>query len=167
MKVTIQKLQKEAKLIMDGCMPIIISVSVIIITRKDTFWCAQVLEWWYHWSGRWVSYASIDNMEIVTIPFSRCHYHARIIPVVLGLLKPGMFRSWVPEPEFSIQKNASGTETVNLFQLWVFQEKKYYAKRYDQRTFNINDRVNKWQVVVSPNEKDEALWIKPVPFCIN
>ena len=31
--------------------------------------------------------------------------------------------------------------------------------RYDQRTFDIAEREGKWQVVVSPREEDNALWI--------
>jgi redox-sensitive bicupin YhaK (pirin superfamily) len=43
--------------------------------------------------------------------------------------------------------------------LWVFPKEKNITPRYDQRTFEINGRLNQWQVVVSPVETDKALWI--------
>ncbi len=100
-----------------------------------------------------------DNMEIVTIPFSGALSHKDNTGGA-GIIKAGDVQ--IMSAGTGVQhseKNASGTETVNLFQLWVFPKKRNITPRYDQRTFNINDRVNKWQVVVSPNEKDEALWI--------
>jgi hypothetical protein len=35
-------------------------------------------------------------------------------------------------------------------------KQKNIKPRYDQRTFNLNDRLNKWQIVVSPLEEDKA-----------
>jgi quercetin 2,3-dioxygenase len=55
--------------------------------------------------------------------------------------------------------NSSATEAVNLFQLWVFPKERNITPRYDQRTFDITERKNKWQTVVSPIESDNALWI--------
>ena len=43
--------------------------------------------------------------------------------------------------------------------MWVFPKVRNIKPRYDQRTFDISDRANKWQVVVSPQEADNALWI--------
>jgi redox-sensitive bicupin YhaK (pirin superfamily) len=57
------------------------------------------------------------------------------------------------------EANASKTEPLTLFQIWVFPKLRNIAPRYDQRTFNVEDRNNKWQMVVSPKEEDNALWI--------
>jgi len=46
-----------------------------------------------------------------------------------------------------------------LFQLWVYPKVRNITPRYDQRTFSLSDRINKWQYVVSPNEADGGLWI--------
>ena len=54
---------------------------------------------------------------------------------------------------------ATTDEDVNLFQIWVFPKKVNIEPRYDQRFFEENDRENKWQIVVSPNEVHNALWI--------
>ena len=100
-----------------------------------------------------------DNMEIVTIPFNGALQHKDSTGGA-GVIKAGDVQimsagSGVRHSE----ANDSKTESVNLFQLWVFPKKRNITPRYDQKTFDINDRINKWQVVVSPNEADKALWI--------
>ena len=100
-----------------------------------------------------------DNMEIVTIPLSGALQHKDNTGGE-GVIKAGDVQimsagSGVKHSEF----NASKTEDATLFQVWVFPKVRNIKPRYDQRTFDINDRINKWQVVVSPNETDNALWI--------
>ncbi len=100
-----------------------------------------------------------DNMEIVTIPFSGALQH-KDSTGGSGVIKAGdvQIMSAGTGVRHS-EANDSNTEAVNLFQLWVFPKERDITPRYDQKTFDINDRINKWQVVVSPNEADKALWI--------
>ena len=100
-----------------------------------------------------------ENMEIVTIPFSGALAHqdntggsGTIMAGDIQIMSAG---SGIQHAE----KNASATVAANLFQLWVFPKVKNIKPRYDQRTYNVQDRINKWQVVVSPQDKDQALWI--------
>lgn len=100
-----------------------------------------------------------DNMEIVTIPLTGAIAH-KDSTGGQGIIKAGDVQimsagSGVKHSEF----NASATEASNLFQLWVFPKERNITPRYDQRTYDVNDRINKWQVVVSPVEDDNALWI--------
>lgn len=100
-----------------------------------------------------------DNMEIVTIPFTGALQH-KDSTGGNGVIKAGDIQimsagSGVRHSEF----NASATDPVTLFQVWVFPKVRNIKPRYDQRTFDISDRSNKWQVVVSPQEADNALWI--------
>jgi redox-sensitive bicupin YhaK (pirin superfamily) len=100
-----------------------------------------------------------DNMEIVTIPFSGALQH-KDSTGGNGVIKAGDIQimsagTGVQHSEF----NASATDPVTLFQVWVFPKERNIKPRYDQRTFNINDRQNKWQTVVSPLDSDKALWI--------
>jgi len=100
-----------------------------------------------------------DNMEIVTIPFTGALQH-KDSTGGNGIIKSGDVQimsagTGVQHSEF----NASATEAVNLFQLWVFPKERNIKPRYDQRNYDINDRINKWQTVVSPVETDNALWI--------
>jgi redox-sensitive bicupin YhaK (pirin superfamily) len=100
-----------------------------------------------------------DNMEIVTIPFTGALQH-KDSTGGQGVIQSGDIQimsagTGVQHSEF----NASATDAVTLFQIWVFSKVKNIKPRYDQKTFDINDRVNKWQTVVSPVESDNALWI--------
>ncbi len=100
-----------------------------------------------------------DNMEIVTIPLSGALAHKDSTGGE-GLIKAGDIQimsagTGVEHSEF----NASKTESANLFQVWLFPKLRNITPRYDQRTFKIEDRLNQWQMVVSPLEEDKALWI--------
>jgi quercetin 2,3-dioxygenase len=100
-----------------------------------------------------------DNMEIVTIPFTGALKHKDSTGGA-GIIQAGDVQ--IMSAGTGVQHseaNESATEPVTLFQLWVFPKEKNIAPRYDQRTFDIKEREGKWQVVVSPLEKDNALWI--------
>ena len=100
-----------------------------------------------------------DNMEIVTIPLSGAIAHAdstggngiiRSGDVQIMSAGTGILHS---------EANASPTEPVTLFQVWIFPKVRQIDPRYDQRTFDRSGRLNRWQTVVSPKKEDEALWI--------
>ncbi|ULQ55029.1 pirin family protein [Flavihumibacter rivuli] len=100
-----------------------------------------------------------DNMEIVSIPLSGALAHKDSTGTD-GLINTGDVQimsagSGIQHSEF----NASKTDPVNFLQVWVFPKLANIKPRYDQKTYNVEDRKNKWQVVVSPDEKDGALWI--------
>jgi len=100
-----------------------------------------------------------DNMEIVTIPFTGALEH-KDSTGGQGIIKAGDVQimsagSGVQHSE----ANASATDPVTLFQIWVFPKERNIKPRYDQRTFAIEDRIDQWQTIVSPKEEDVALWI--------
>lgn len=100
-----------------------------------------------------------DNMEIVTIPFTGALQH-KDSTGGNGVIKAGDIQimsagTGVQHSEF----NESKTEPVTLFQVWIFPKVRNIKPCYDQRTFDITQRINNWQVVVSPLETDNALWI--------
>ncbi len=100
-----------------------------------------------------------DNMEIVTIPFTGALEH-KDSTGGQGIIKAGDIQ--IMSAGTGVQHseaNASQTEPVTLFQVWIFPKQRNIKPRYDQRNFDINDRLNNWQVVVSPIEADKALWI--------
>ncbi len=100
-----------------------------------------------------------DNMEIVTIPFTGALEH-RDSTGGAGVIQAGdiQIMSAGTGVEHS-EANASATDPVTLFQIWVFPKQRNITPRYDQRSFDIADRINQWQIVVSPKEEDNALWI--------
>jgi len=100
-----------------------------------------------------------DNMEIVSIPLHGELSHKDSIGTQ-GLIKTGDVQ--IMSAGTGIQHsemNASKTDPVSFLQIWVFPKKENIKPRYDQKTFNLSERFNKWQVVVSPEEKEGGVWI--------
>ena len=100
-----------------------------------------------------------DNMEIVTIPFTGALQH-KDSTGGQGIIKAGDVQ--IMSAGTGVQHseaNASATEPVTLFQIWVFPKERNITPRYNQRTFNVAERINNWQTIVSPIEADKALWI--------
>jgi redox-sensitive bicupin YhaK (pirin superfamily) len=98
-------------------------------------------------------------MEIVTIPLSGALQH-KDSTGGQGIIRAGDIQimsagTGVQHSEF----NASDTDPVTLFQVWIFPKKRNIEPRYDQRTFDMSERKDCWQIVVSPREEDKALWI--------
>lgn len=106
-----------------------------------------------------------DNMEIITIPLEGSLQHKDSIrnsSVIhkneIQIMSAG---SGVEHSEF----NHSETEQVNLFQIWIFPDKRDVKPRYDQKTFNPYERQNKFVTVVAPKNKvNGALWIHQNAF---
>jgi len=100
-----------------------------------------------------------DNMEIVTIPLTGAVHHKDNTGGE-GIIQSGDVQIMsAGSGILHSESNASATDPLTLFQIWVFPKIKNIQPRYDQRTFNVEDRKNKWQMVVSPLEEDNALWI--------
>lgn len=100
-----------------------------------------------------------DNMEIVTIPFSGALKH-KDSSGGAGIIHAGDVQ--IMSAGTGVQHseaNESKTEPVTLFQVWVFPKERNIKPRYDQKHFSENGRLNNWQVIVSPREEDDALWI--------
>lgn len=100
-----------------------------------------------------------DNMEIVTIPFTGALAH-KDSTGGQGIIQAGDVQ--IMSAGTGVQHseaNASATDPVTLFQIWLFPKERNIKPRYDQRTFDVTGRQNQWQVVVSPREEDKALWI--------
>jgi len=56
--------------------------------------------------------------------------------------------------------NASDSETVHLYQIWMFPDKKNYAPAYDQKHFSVDDKRGKLRLVVSPDGRDGSVKIR-------
>jgi len=100
-----------------------------------------------------------DNMEIVTIPLKGAVKHRDNMGNE-GVIKAGDVQvmsagKGVVHSEY----NASATEPLNLFQIWVFTKTRDIQPHYDQLAFKPEDRKNKFQVLVSPNKEAGTLWL--------
>ena len=99
-----------------------------------------------------------DNMEIVSIPLSGDLHHqdstGRDKIIKEGDVQIMSAGSGIAHSE----KNANHNKEVKFLQLWVFPKLKNIEPRYEQKTFEVEGRKNKWQTVVAPDEAT-ALWI--------
>lgn len=99
-----------------------------------------------------------DNMEIVSIPLSGDLHHqdstGRDKIIKEGDVQIMSAGSGIAHSE----KNANHNKEVKFLQLWVFPKLKNIEPRYEQKTFEVDGRKNKWQTVVAPDDTT-ALWI--------
>ncbi len=91
-----------------------------------------------------------DNMEIITIPLQGALKH-----------KDSMSEKWMPLNTGEVQvmsagtgvrhseRNNSSTDFINLFQIWIIPNKRGVKPSYDQMKFNVADRKDKLQTLVS------------------
>jgi quercetin 2,3-dioxygenase len=56
--------------------------------------------------------------------------------------------------------NASDSETVHLYQIWMFPDQKNYTPAYDQKNFSVEDKRGKLRLVVSPDGRDGSVKIR-------
>ena len=98
-----------------------------------------------------------DNMEIVTIPLEGKLAHKDSTGNE-GIIRKGDVQimsagTGIRHSEY----NASATEIAKFLQIWVFPKLKNIKPEYGQKTFDLDGRRNKWQVVVSPEVSEEGL----------
>ncbi|MAP54141.1 pirin family protein [Altibacter sp.] len=102
-----------------------------------------------------------NNMEIVTIPQTGALKHKDSMGNE-GVIKAGDIQvmsagSGVEHSE----QNASTTEAVTLFQIWVFPETENVTPRYDQKSIAPLLTPNRFSAVVKPRSEasEDELWI--------
>lgn len=100
-----------------------------------------------------------DNMEIISIPLKGALAHKdstgseHVIntgDVQIMSAGSGLYHS---------EYNASKKEEVNFLQIWIFPKERDIEPRYDQRSYNADERKNKFQQVVSPEKDNTSLCI--------
>jgi redox-sensitive bicupin YhaK (pirin superfamily) len=99
-----------------------------------------------------------DNMEIVSIPLSGDLRHEDstgrreiIKQYDVQIMSAG---SGIAHSEM----NANADKDVKFLQIWIFPKEQNISPRYEQKTFSPEDRINKFQVVVAP-DNSEAVYI--------
>lgn len=100
-----------------------------------------------------------DNMEIITIPLqgSLKHQDSMGFSEVIhaGEVQVMSAGTGIYHSEF----NASQSEEINLFQIWIFPNKQNVEPRYDQINYDWIDCQNHFLQLVSPNSGDKGTWI--------
>lgn len=99
------------------------------------------------------------NMEIITIPLSGAVEHEDntgahgVTPA--GSVQVMSAGSFVAHSEF----NASKTEALSLFQIWIETRDIGIPARYDEKAFDRSKEREAWQLIVSPDGRNESLMI--------
>lgn len=100
-----------------------------------------------------------DNMEIITIPLRGKLEHKDSMGytsvITTGEIQVMSAGTGILHSEF----NASQTEKINLFQIWIFPNKRNVTPRYDQIDINYTKAENNFLQLISPNADDEGSWI--------
>ncbi len=100
-----------------------------------------------------------DNMEIISIPLEGDLEHmdsmGNISVIKHGDVQVMSAGTGITHSEY----NKNSDKPVKFLQIWIFPDKKNVKPHYGQITLNINDRHNKLQQILSPNEDDEGVWI--------
>lgn len=99
-----------------------------------------------------------DNMEIISIPLKGDLAHkdstGNTKVIREGDVQIMSAGSGITHSEF----NHSETEKINFLQIWIFPKERDINPRYQQISFSPEDRKNKLQTVVAPDD-ESALWI--------
>lgn len=100
-----------------------------------------------------------DNMEIITIPLRGKLEHkdsmGHTSVISAGEIQVMSAGTGILHSEF----NASQTEEINLFQIWIIPNKRNVTPRYDQINIDFNKAENNFLQLISPNSEDEGSWI--------
>lgn len=100
-----------------------------------------------------------DNMEIISIPLSGSLRHQDSMGnkhiISTGEVQIMSAGSGLTHSEY----NNSSVEDVNFLQIWVLPKERDITPRYNQKFFHSNKRQNRFQLLVSPQNCDETVWI--------
>ena len=123
------------------------------------FGTLRVLNDDYIEAGRGFGMHPHDNMEIITIPLSGDLEHkdnmGNQAVIKEGDVQVMSAGTGVYHSEF----NPNSDKDVNLFQIWVFPNKKNVKPRYDQISIRDIERENEFYQILSPNPDDQGVWI--------
>lgn len=105
-----------------------------------------------------------QDMEIITIPLSGALKHTDSMRneavVSAGEVQVMSAGTGIRHSEM----NASATEPVKLFQIWIFTDDTGHKPRYGQKKFEEAGRYEKWQLLVSTDGRYDSLRIHQNAF---
>jgi len=100
---------------------------------------------------------SHKDFEIITIPLAGAVTHhdnmGNTGVVVAGEVQAMSAGTGVTHSE----ENASATEELRLFQIWIEPREQGLAPRYAQKAFEVSGRRDRWQLLVSSDGAKESL----------
>lgn len=100
-----------------------------------------------------------DNMEIITIPLEGDLEHKDNMGngaiIKNGDIQVMSAGTGITHSEF----NANLDKDVKLLQIWLFPNKRNVKPRYDQLSLQSIKKEDKFYQILSPNSKDDGVWI--------
>ena len=100
-----------------------------------------------------------NNMEIISIPLEGDLEHkdsmGNVAVIRHGDIQVMSAGTGITHSEYNKNKD----QPVKFLQIWVFPNQRNVEPRYDQITLDVNDRHNTLQQIISPDPKDEGVWI--------
>lgn len=100
-----------------------------------------------------------DNMEIISIPLEGDLEHKDSMGNTTVIRKGDIQIMSAGTGIRHSEYNKNTDKPVKFLQIWVFPNKKNVTPRYDQITLKEEDRHNKLQQILSPDENDSGVWI--------
>jgi len=100
-----------------------------------------------------------DNMEIISIPLEGDLEHKDSMNNVAIIKKGDIQVMSAGTGIYHSEFNNSSNKPVKFLQIWLYPNRKNVTPRYDQITLKPKDRYNKFQQILSPNAKDQGVWI--------
>ncbi|MEI8049115.1 MAG: pirin family protein [Bacteroidota bacterium] len=137
------------------------SFSTYFNPAREQFGCLRVLNDDTIDGGGGFDLHPHNNMEIVTIMLEGALEHRDSMGNI-QVINPGEVQVMSAGTGiYHAEYNHSETETVKLFQLWIFPREKGLKPRYDQKYFAEKDAENKLITLVTPDnaQQDDALWL--------
>ena len=105
-----------------------------------------------------------ENMEIISVPLSGCLRHKDTMGnehvIKAGEVQAMSAGTGLQHSEY----NHSQNEAVNFLQIWVYPKRKNIKPNYSQKEFLEENRMNKIQLVVSPDGRDNTVEINQDAF---
>ncbi len=100
-----------------------------------------------------------DNMEIISIPLEGDLEHKDSMGTVAVIKQNDVQIMSAGTGISHSEYNKNADKKVNFLQIWIFPKEKNIQPRYQQITFNPEDRVNKLQQVVTAVKGEEGVLI--------
>ena len=98
-----------------------------------------------------------ENMEIISIPLEGALKHIDTMGNQ-GVIRPGDVQLMSAGTGLMhAEMNASDTEPVKFLQIWIIPKIRNVTPQYRDRSFNPAGRDEKWQLLISPDGRDDSL----------
>ncbi len=105
-----------------------------------------------------------ENMEIISVPLKGSLRHQDTIGneyiIKAGEVQAMSAGTGLQHSEY----NHSQNEEVNFLQIWIYPKRKDIKPNYSQKNFREEGRINKLQLVVSPDGRDNSVKINQDAF---